>query len=60
MIEKTLICFLVFTQPDIDTGEPVVSSNVELVCVEADDETITDILETNEQKTEGIEETRTN
>ena len=55
MIENTLVCFIVFTQPDIDTGEPVINNEVELVCVERDDEIITDIPETNEQKAETIE-----
>ena len=51
MIENTLVCFIVFTQPDIDIGEPVPSSNVELVCVEEEPEVILDAPETNTSET---------
>ena len=47
MIEKTLICFLVFTEPDINTGEPVPSSNIELVCIEEGKEVILDVPQAN-------------
>ena len=55
MIESTLICFFVISQPDIDTGEPVINNEVQLICVKSDDETITDIPDTNEQRAEDIE-----
>jgi hypothetical protein len=44
MIENTLICFLIFSEPNIGI-------NIQLVCVEEKTETITDVQETVIAKT---------
>ena len=49
MIETTLVCFLVYAQPDVDTGN-LDESKVQLVCVDTEDEATTDNPEVNEEK----------
>ena len=41
---------MVFAQPDIETGEPSPSSNIELVCMEEDEEAILDVPESSENE----------